>query len=66
MNRFQEALDVQDACNLLAIARAFVEVCDDAMAEHRNTGKVWSDPAVGLVANKIESLTHSEANFGRA
>lgn len=55
-NRFDEALFVQDAGNLPAIARSFVQVCDQAMAEHKATHLVWKDPAVRLFAAKIHSL----------
>jgi hypothetical protein len=65
-NRHQVALDVQDACNMRAIAREFVKVVDSAMEEHGNTSLVWSDPAVVLFVNKLESLSRSEANFSAA
>jgi hypothetical protein len=66
MNRFKLAIDVQDACNMRGIARSFVEVVDDAMAELKDTSKVWTDPAVVLFVNKLESLSHSWQNFSAA
>lgn len=57
INRHKMALDVQDAGNLRAIARSFVEVCDDAMWELQATTSVWRDPAVILFAAKIAELT---------
>jgi hypothetical protein len=65
-NRFQVALDIQDAGNLRAIAREFVRVVDDAMAETQSTTATWDDAAVVLMVNKMESLTRSEARFSAA
>jgi hypothetical protein len=65
-NRFQVALDIQDACNMRAIAREFVKVVDAAHAETQNTGETWNDPAVVLMVNKLESLSRSEATFSAA
>lgn len=65
-NRFRLALDIQDAGNLKALARAFVEVVDDAMAETQSTTATWSDPAVRLFVSKFESLCQAEPNFGEA
>ncbi len=66
MNRFKLALDVQDAGNMRAIARSFVDVCDDAMEDLKSTTAVWSDPAVVLFVNKLESLSRSEQEFSKA
>ena len=55
-NRFAQAIQVQDAGNLCAIARLLVEVADEAMAETRTTTKVWEDPAVRLVVAKLAEL----------
>src|SRR5258705_1672333 len=60
-NRFQVALDIQNAGNLRAIAREFVRVVDDAMAETQSTTATWDDAAVVLMVNKLESLCRSEA-----
>lgn len=57
INRFKEAIGVQNAGNLRGIARSFVEVCDDAMYELQATTAVWRDPAVILFAAKIAELT---------
>lgn len=57
INRHKLALDVQDAGNLRAIARSFVEVCDDATRELGVMTSVWRDPAVILFAAKIAQLT---------
>lgn len=56
MNRFRTALDVQDAGNLRAIARAFVNVVDQAAEETKSTTATWEDPAVRLFAAKIHEL----------
>jgi hypothetical protein len=53
----RDALFVQDACNLRAIARLLVAAADHAA----NNGRVQeTDPAVILIVNKLESLVHSE------
>lgn len=65
-NRFQTAIDVQNAGNLRALAREFVRVVDDAMAETQSTTATWEDAAVRLFVNKFESLCHSEANYSAA
>jgi hypothetical protein len=65
-NRFRVALDVQDAGNLLALAREFVKVVDTAMKEVKSTKATWDDPAVVLFVNKLESLCRSEQRFSAA
>ena len=65
-NRFQLALDVQNAGNLRAIAREFVRVVDQAMEDTQSTVATWEDAAVVLFVNKMESLCHSEARFSAA
>lgn len=65
-NRHKVALEIQDAGNLRAIAREFVKVVDSAADETRSTEATWRDPAVVMVANKIESLVYSDARFGEA
>jgi hypothetical protein len=65
-NRFQLALDIQNAGNLRAIAREFVRVVDDAMAETQSTTATWDDAAVVLMVNKMESLCRSEDRFSAA
>jgi len=65
-NRFQTAIDAQDACNLRALARQFVFVVDAAMEELRDTKGTWDDPAVVLFVNKLESLCRSDDRFSAA
>jgi hypothetical protein len=65
-NRFQVAIDIQDACNLQALAREFVKVVDSAMEETRSTEETWRDPAVVMFVNKLESLCRSEERFSAA
>ena len=52
-NIYKAAMDVQDACNLRAIARLLVEAADKANGQ-------YDDPAVILITSKIESLVHAE------
>src|SRR5260370_42317259 len=65
-NRFKLALDIQNAGNLRAIAREFVRVVDDAMAETQSTTATRDDAAVVLMVNKMESLCRSEDRFSAA
>lgn len=65
-NRFRVAIDLQDAGNMRAIAREFVNIVDSAMRETGSTKATWTDPAVVLCVNKLESLARSEANYSLA
>jgi hypothetical protein len=65
-NRHKTAIDAQDAVNLRALAREFVNVVDAAMEETGSTEKTWADAAVRLFVNKFESLCRSEENYGTA
>jgi hypothetical protein len=65
MNRFKQAIDVQDGVNLRAIARLLVRAADEA-ADAGGTDASYSDPAVVLIVNKIESLVHSSERFADA
>jgi hypothetical protein len=57
-----DALVVQDACNLRAIARLLVAAADYACDNFGGTDASYNDPAVILIVNKIESLVHSDWN----
>jgi len=52
----REALFVQDAGNLRAIARLLVAAADYA-ADRGGTQASWNDPAVILIVDKLMSLT---------
>jgi hypothetical protein len=65
-NRFRVALAMQDACNLRAIARAFVQIVDAAAADCGSTDATYADAAVVLAVGKIESLCHSDDRFSAA
>jgi hypothetical protein len=64
-NIYREALEVQDAVNLRAIARLLVRAAD-AAADRGGTAASYCDPAVVLIVNKIESLVHSDERFSEA
>jgi hypothetical protein len=56
-NRFWDAYMIQQgACNPSGIARSLVEACDSAMAEHKSTDEVRSDPAVRMIAHQLAYL----------
>lgn len=67
-NRFEIAIAIQDAGNLRAIAREFVKVVDDAMADIKVTVDIWTDPAVVLFVAKLTDLSgaHRPDTFSRA
>lgn len=65
-NRFQVAIGIQDAGNLRAIAREFVKVVDAATEENRSTVETWSDAAVVMFVEKLESLCRSQERFSAA
>ena len=65
-DRFRVAIDIQNAGNLRALARAFVRVVDAAPDETQSTTAAWDDAAVVLFVNKFESLTRSEQRFSAA
>lgn len=54
----KDAIDVQDAVNLRAIARLLVRAAD-AAADAGGTAASYDDPAVVLIVSKIESLVQS-------
>jgi len=63
-NRFQVAIEIQDACNPSGVARELVRVIKDAMDDPECTGTNWVclDSAVRLVVNKLMSMTYADAN----
>jgi hypothetical protein len=65
-NRHKIALEIQDACNLRALAREFVKIVDAADAESTGTEATWADAAVRLFVSKFESLCYSSDNFSKA
>jgi hypothetical protein len=65
-NRHKVALEIQDACNLRAIARELVKVVDSASDETQSTAATCDDAAVVLLVNKLESLCRSDERFSAA
>lgn len=64
----QEALDVQDACNLSGVAISFANAMKD-LCEHANAGGHGTDwknthPVAVLWSSKIASLTGSDSGIG--
>lgn len=58
-NRFQVALDIQNACNPAGVARELVKIILDAQNDPASTGTMWvrKDPAVRLVIDKLLDLS---------
>ena len=64
-SRFQNAIDLQDGGNLRAIARELVRAADEA-SDESGTIASYSDPAVVMIVNKLESLVYSNERFSDA
>lgn len=60
-NRFQQALDVQNACNPSGVSILLTEIIQDAMRNpipgYGGTINVCKDPAVVLVIDKLHDMT---------
>jgi len=67
-NRYQKALQVQDACNLTAVAGLFHEVCLEVLREGRGTDAPCKDPAVLMILDKINDLVGrpEDAEYNKA
>ena len=53
MNRYKDALQVQNACNLCGVAQAFAKMCKDVLEETKSTAAVAEDPAIMLFLDKM-------------
>jgi hypothetical protein len=56
-NRFKTALDIQDACNLTAVAGVFHKMCLEVLEETHSTKAVAQDPAILWMLDKMCDLT---------
>lgn len=53
----QEALDVQDACNLVAVANGFARAMSEMMTDHKmDTDEIRHHPITTMWVSKIETL----------
>jgi len=57
-NRFKTALEIQDACNLTAVAGIFHKTCLEILDETHSTVEVTKDPAVIWMVDKIHDMVH--------
>jgi hypothetical protein len=55
-NRYKTALEIQDACNLTAVAGVLHKVCLEVLHESESTDAVTKDPAVILIVDKIHDM----------
>jgi hypothetical protein len=55
-NRFMTALEIQDACNLTAVAGVFHKMCLEVLEETHSTKAVAEDPAIIWMVDKILDL----------
>ena len=56
-NRYKTALDIQDACNLTAVAGMFHRMCLEVLEETGSTMAVARDPAILWMLDKMCDLT---------
>lgn len=56
MNRFQEAIDIQDACNPVAVAGVLHKQMVSVLQERQSTGSVLRDDAVKLILFKLMDM----------
>ena len=63
----EEALMIQDACNLYALANRFARVLEDLRGNGVSMGdELRQHPVTVLWVNKIDSLVHSDQRFDKA
>ena len=58
-----QAIYIQDACNLCAVAQSFAEMCLDLHRAGITGDSLREHPAVILFVNKIESMTNSSVGL---
>ena len=56
MNRFKTALQIQDACNVIAVAGALHQACLEARSEGLGSDAIECDGAVVLILDKLLSM----------
>jgi hypothetical protein len=58
MNRFKDAIDIQNACNISGVARHLVATIDDVFnsPDYYGTTSLALDPAVRLVVHKLADM----------
>ena len=66
MNRFKTALDIQDACNLTAVAGELHRMCLAVLKDKGSTKAVAEDSAIVLMVDKIHDLVGRGENFSKA
>lgn len=60
---YRDALLIQDAVNLTAVAQSFADVTKKILHDVGDTKDVWRHPISVLYASKFASLTNCEATF---
>lgn len=58
-NRFQNALDIQTACNPSGIAHSLIAACAEVREEGGGTDAIKSDPAVRLMVYQLAYLCNA-------
>ena len=58
MNRFKDAIDIQNACNISGVARHLVRTIDDVHTSDHYTGtrSLAEDPAVRMIVHKLADM----------
>ena len=60
MNRFKTALQIQDACNVIAVSGALHQACLEARSEGLGSDAIERDGAVVLILDKLASMIDRE------
>ena len=57
-----EAIEVQDACNLIAVAKAFARAMSTLRQEHQSAGTAWTNqhPITRMWVDKLSHLARLE------
>lgn len=64
MNRFQEAIDIQNACNPVAVAGVLREQMVSVMKEKQSTAAIREDAAVRLILYKLMDMFYEHPEPG--
>ena len=57
MNIYQTALELQDACNPIAVANTLFKVAQQLREEGKGTDAIRQDPAFVLIVDKLSDMT---------
>lgn len=64
MNRYQEAIDIQDACNPVAVAGVLQKQMVSVLRERQSTAAIREDAAVRLLLYKLMDMFYEHPEPG--